>query len=87
MKLKYSFQTMKLNDKMIAVPIGSDSDEYQAVVRLNETAFAIFNLLQTDTTEEEILDAMEKEFDTSRDVLAADIHRFIEGFKEKGLLV
>lgn len=87
MRLKYTFEKLELNGKIFAIPVGEDADDYHGVIKMNETAFAIFQLLKEDTTEEAIAAAMEKEYDVTKDVLNADIKRYIQSFREKGLLV
>ncbi len=86
MRLKYAFDKMELNDQIYAVPVGDAADQYHGVVRMNETAAAIFDLLMEDTTEEAIAAAMEKAYDADREVLCADIKRYIQAFREKGML-
>ena len=87
MRLKYTFDKMELNDQIVAVPVGDNADNYHGVVKMNETANAIFNLLAEDTTEEAIVEAMEKEYDVFKEILAADVKRYVQEFREKGLLV
>lgn len=87
MRLRYSFETMELDDRLVAVPVGDHANEFHGVVKLNEVAAFIFELLKDDTTEEAIVDALEKEFDASRSTLAADAKKCIESFSEKGLLI
>lgn len=54
MQLKYMFETIELGDQIIAVPIGQPLDEYHGVLKLNETAAVIFNLLNKDTSKGKI---------------------------------
>lgn len=87
MHLKYTFETMELDDRSVAVPVGPGANDFHGILKLNETAVFILNLLKNEITEEEIVEAMEKEYNVSRDVLAADVHRYVSDFMEKGLLV
>ena len=87
MRLKYTFDKMELNDQIVAVPVGDNADNYHGVVKMNETANAIFNLLAEDTTEEAIVEAMEKEYDLSKEILADDVMHYVQEFREKGMLV
>ncbi len=87
MRLKYQFETMKLDDRIVAVPVGENVNEFRGVVKLNETSAFIFDLLKEETTEEKIVDAMEKEYDAARSVIAEDVKRCIAEFGEKGLLI
>lgn len=87
MKLKYTFETMELDDRIVAVPVGEHIDEFHGVIKLNEVASFIFNLLKYDIDEADILKAMEEEYEVSREVLIKDIHIYLDEFREKGLLV
>lgn len=87
MRLKYSFEKMDLDDQIIAVPIGDDSEGFTGVIRLNETAAFIFDLLETETTEEEIVTAMSRAFNAPYEKLAVDVHQYLAEFQRKGLLV
>ena len=87
MRLKYTFETMKLDESIVAIPVGEGVNEYHGVIKLNETASFIFELLKNDITEESIVDALEQKYDAPRDVLAKDVRKYIELFMEKGFLI
>lgn len=87
MRLKHTFEMIDLDDQTIAVPVGANANEFHGVIKLNGTAAAIFKLLNQDTTEETIVDAMMQEYKISRDVLSRDVSKYIQEFQEKGLLI
>ena len=86
MRLKYAFETMELDDQIVAVPVGDGSEEFRGVVKLNEEAAFVFNLLKEEISEESIVNAMAETYDAPRDTLAADVHKCVADFMEKGLL-
>ena len=57
MKAKYTFEIMELDDGMVAVPVGNDSEQFHGVLKVNETAVFILKLLEHETTEDDIVDA------------------------------
>lgn len=87
MKLRYEFELMELDDQLVAVPIGEESHEYQEVIMLNESAGRIFGLLQDGVDEDAIVDIMLKEYNTSKDNLVLAVHKCINEFRKKGLLI
>ncbi len=87
MQLKYRFETIELGNQIIAVPVGKDVDEYHGVIRLNETAALIFNILREEITEKEIVDVLENEYQIDRKILCTDVHNIIEEFRDKELLI
>lgn len=86
MRLKYQFETMELEDQTIAVPVGEKANEFHGVVKLNETSAQLFQLLQSETTEEKVVDTMADMYNVSRTAITADVKKFIDELTEKGLL-
>jgi hypothetical protein len=80
MKLKSEFITHTVNDETLLVPLGNAS--FHGIVRGNPTLGAIVALLQKDTTEEAVVDAMCSEYDAPRETIAADVHRVVEKLRE-----
>lgn len=78
---------MELDDRIIAVPIGENSKEFRGVVKMNETAAFIFNLLKEETTEDSVLEALAKEYKLPKESLIDDVKKCISVFEEKGLLI
>lgn len=87
MRLKYEFKIMKLNDQSVAVPVGDGAYDFHGVIKMNDTAVSILNLLKDETTIESIVEALSQEYDVQQEKLAADVERYIKEFQEKGLLV
>ena len=52
MKTKYRFEIMELDDGLVAVPVGAGAEQFQGVLKLNETAKSIIELLENETTED-----------------------------------
>ncbi len=86
MKLKEGFVINEVGSKFIAVATGKSSDVLNGMVRFNETANFIFRQLMEETTEEQIVDAVLAEYDSSKEVVAADVHRIVMQLREEGLL-
>lgn len=87
MRLKYTFEVTKLGDYTIAVPVGNNVEGYSGVIRLNETAAFILDLLKEETSVEAVVEAMEKEYDAPRNVVEAEVKKFVKDFAEKGMLL
>lgn len=87
MQLKYKFEIMELDGNIIAVPVGENVDDFRGVVRLNETAAMIFELLTRGASEDQIVDSLYEKYNSSRDEIASDVQRYLEAFQEKGLLL
>ena len=68
MKLKYQFECMNLDDRVVAVPVGEDAQKFQGVVRLNESAAEIFDLFREETTEEAVAAELKKRHGDSSEI-------------------
>ena len=86
MKLKYQFEFMEMDDKIVAVPIGEGADDFHGVIKLNDSAAAIFELLTQDTTAEAVVDALAQKYDTPRAELTAFVTKYITELQAEGLL-
>lgn len=87
MKSKYTFEKMELDGDIVAVPVGENSDEFHAVLNLNETAMRILELLHEDTTEEKIVAQLQKEYDGDKEEIKTLVHSFIIELSREGLLI
>ena len=71
MKLKDGFTSHDIDDTRFLVPVGGAA--FQGFARGNKTAARIIDLLQTETTEAEIVDALYAQFDAPRERIAGDV--------------
>lgn len=78
MKAKYTFEIMELDDGMVAVPVGNDSEQFHGVLKVNETAATILKLLENEITQEEIVETLLKEYEGSKDEIIESVREYIE---------
>ncbi len=86
MKSKYTFETMMMDDTIVAVPVGDNATELSAVLRINEEAAAILKLLEQDTTEDKIVDALGEQFSGDRQEMAQYVHEYIQTLIGEGIV-
>lgn len=86
MRLKEGFILHSIGDEHMAVATGEAAKGFNGIVRNNETASYVFELLQNDTTEEEIVAAMCKRYDADETRIRNDVHKLLEQIKEAGFL-
>ena len=86
MKTKYSFEIMDLDDGLVAVPIGNGAENFHGVLKVNDTAVAILNLMKEETTEEEIVTAIMTEYSGEKNQIQEYVHSFIETLNTEGLV-
>lgn len=88
MKLKYEFSVMDMGDETVAVPVGDNADQFHGMIRLNETAAEIMELLREDTTPEAVHKIlMERYPDSTRDEIGHMLADFLNKLVREGALL
>ena len=62
MKLKYTFVTNEVADKIVAVAVGDDLEKFNGFIKMNEVAADIFGFLKEEITEDEVVAGMCKKY-------------------------
>ncbi|MCC8162810.1 MAG: PqqD family protein [Lachnospiraceae bacterium] len=86
MKLKSGFITHESGGEHYAVASGEAGKVLNGMIRNNDTADFIFRQLLQETTEEEIVDAMLREYDAPKERITGDVHKLIGQIREEGFL-
>lgn len=86
MRLKEGFVLHNIGEEYMAVATGEAAENFNGIVRSNETGAYVFELLQEEITEEAIVDAMCEKYDADRDVIAKDVANIVQKMREAGFL-
>ena len=86
MKCKYMIEKMELDGEIIGVPIGGNAAELHAVLNLNEEAMRILELLRDETTEQDVVAQLLREYDGTEAEIATAVQAFIDQMRQEGLL-
>lgn len=86
MKSKYVFEKMELDGDIVAVPVGEKADELHAVLNLNEIAMRILEILQKETTIQEIVKQILAEYDCTEAEASEAVNEYIQELRKEGLL-
>lgn len=84
-RLKYTFKTIELDDDIVAVPVGSNAKLFKGVIRLNDSAAEIFQLLSQETTEEQLIESLKQHYGEDPEI-GAYVHDFVSSLLEEGVL-
>jgi len=84
MKLNENFLTQEIDDTQVMVATGDAA--FSGIVRSNQTAAEIVNLMKEETTRDEVVDKMCAKYDASRDEIAADVDMVIATLRKVGAL-
>lgn len=83
MRLKNTFITHDSEGEQVLIDVTSS---FAGLVRSNKTAAFIVDCLKTDTTKEQIVDAMYEKYDAPKEVLQKDVDAIIDKLRGIGAL-
>lgn len=86
MRILEGFHLRQIAGELIAVPTGPVAAKLSGLAVMNESARFLFDLLQTDQTEDSLVDAMLEEYDTTAEIARDDVRAFLATLRENGLL-
>lgn len=87
MKIKDGFLLRKLGQEYTAVALGSARKDFNGLIRMNDTGKFLWECLQRDCQEEELIRCLREEYQVSEEEeAAADIRGFVERLKGAGIL-
>lgn len=86
MKIKDNYMLRKVADAYVVVPVGKAVAEFNGMINLNSVGAFIWNQLETDSTFEEVLEAMLKEYEVDKETAKKDLVFFINELKSSNLL-
>lgn len=87
MKASNEFIFKKAKDAGVVIPIGKRSGKFHGMVTLNETGCFLWELLQDERTEDELVAALADNYDTDADRARADVKAFLLKLRDADLLV
>ena len=86
MKIKDGFLLRKVGEQNIVVAVGEESRDFNGIIRLNETGRFLWERLQSETTEKNLVSAMLLEYDIDEATAENDTADFIASLREADLL-
>ena len=86
MKLKDGFIIHNTGDENLLVATGEAGKSFNGIVRNNETAAFIAELLKNEITEDEIVNKILEEYDVDEKTARKDVKKLLDTFKREGFL-
>lgn len=86
MRLKYLFEYVDMGEEIIAVPISTNNSSLHGVIKLNSEGCEIFKLLEHDTTEEEIVNALSMKYKNDQKILREYVRSYIDKLRAEEFL-
>lgn len=85
MKIKDGFILREVAGSFIVVAVGDRVKEFNGVINLNDTGAFIWKTMEKDVSEEDVVEALKKEYDVSEEVAKDGVNKFITKMKEAKL--
>ncbi len=63
--------------RLVLVPVGAAARDFPGMITCNETSRFLWELLETDRSEEELTDALLREYNVSPQQAQADVQSFL----------
>ncbi|MBQ3074312.1 MAG: PqqD family protein [Ruminococcus sp.] len=86
MKIKENFMLRKVADTYVVVPVGDAVAEFNGMINLNEAGAFLWQLLENETTAEQVVEALLQQYDVDEATAKRDVDKFINELKAAKLL-
>ncbi len=86
MKIKDGFIMRELADQTVVVATGEASRSFNGIIRLNSTGRFLWKLLESETTEIDLVAAIRDAYDVDAETAQRDVARFVQSLRDEDLL-
>jgi hypothetical protein len=86
MKIAEGFSLRTIAGNNVVVPVGEKNISFKGMIALNDSGAFLWKLLHSETSEEELLQAMFQKYEIDKAIAKSDIHKFIIILKDAGIL-
>ena len=86
MKIKNGFVVRPVAGQHMVVALGEASKSFNGIIKLNDSARIIWDMLAVGAEREAIVTRLLEEYDVARAILEADCDKFIQSLQENGIL-
>lgn len=86
MKIKDGFVLREIADTIVAVPTGDLVNEFQGMINLTNSAKYVWELLQEDTTIDEVAEKLSQKYNIDINKAKEDVEKFINNLKNSNLI-
>lgn len=82
MKLKEGFVLRKIGGESVVIPIGNNIADFNGIIRLNESAAFLWGLLKNETTKDDLVKDLIREYKIDEVLAINDVEKFISTLNE-----
>ena len=87
MKRSPDFIKRKIGTRYVIVAIGKAAKRFAGMISINGTGAVIWDLLETQTSEAQLVEAVLSRYEIDRETACADVSAFLASLKEVGAIV
>ena len=86
MKIKEGFILREIAGSWIVVPVGSCSADFNGMITLNETGAFLWKVFQEETTEEQAVQQLLKEYNCDEATAKTGVEKIVKVMRESGFI-
>lgn len=86
MKRNPQFIMSTVIGKPVLVPVGSAAGAYHGMLCLNETGACLWEMLEKDCTEEQLVAGLLEQYEVAEEIAALDVKNFLHKLRSVGAL-
>ncbi len=86
MKIKKGFLMREVAGENVVIAVGEAAMQFKGMIRLNPTGAFLWKLLENDTDEAAMTEAMLESYETDKATAEKDIRAFVDAIRAAGLL-
>ncbi len=86
MKLNYKYSANEIGGNYIAVPVGDAQSPFNGFIKLNETGAYIFDQLQEEISEADLVSRVVEKFGCDTETAAKNVDYIVSGLRKANLL-
>lgn len=87
MHIVTGFYLREIAGESIAIPSADAAHQLSGLIALNDSGKLLFQLLQSEQTEERLIQALLQQYDTDYETAQKDVQEFLNMLQENHLLV
>lgn len=86
LKVSRDFMLREIAGESLLVPVNEAAVNFQGIMSLNESGRLLWDRLQKDTTEDDLVSALLDVYDTTPEVARQDVAVFLDQLRERDIL-
>lgn len=86
MKAKEGFILGEVGEQTVIIPVGAASKTFNGMVKLNATGKFLWDKLQTEVTEKDLVDALIDKYGIDEELALNDVQSFLSTLKKPGII-